>query len=358
MRTRSRLLAFVPVILFAAAFAFEASAAAQGERAPQSGGPAIAGKIYSFQKIADGVYYTTASGPSNAGGNHIVIVGDRDVVLVDAGSTPSAARALLEDMKVITDKPVRYVINTHFHWDHTDGNSVFGPGVDIVAQDYVRHALKDLDFQTVLKTPLTTIPAQIENLTKQIAAENDPQKKAALQKRLSANQGDLDQIKALKPFLPTVTYSSKMTLYQGDREIQLLFLGPGHTQGDTVVFLPKERIVCTGDLMESGVSYVGDGMFGDWVNTLDALKKLDFDTVLPGHGVPFHDKALITAFQSYLNDFVARAAALRAQGLSAEDAALKIDMTSHQADFPGIRGPGADVRGVRRAYDYLDSKPK
>jgi cyclase len=358
MRTKLRVLAVIPAFLFAAAFAFVAPAAGQAERSSPSDGPVTAGKFYSFQKIADGVFYTTSTGPSNAGGNHIIIVGDSNVVLVDAGSTPSAARALLEDMKLITDKPVRYVINTHFHWDHTDGNSVFGPGVDIVGQDYVRHALKDLDFQTVLRTPLTTIPAQIDNLNKQIAAENDPQKKAALQKRLTANQGDLDQIKALKPFLPTMTYSTKMTLYQGDREIQLLYLGPGHTEGDTVVFLPKERIVCTGDLMESGVSYVGDGMFGDWGNTLDALKKLDFDTILPGHGVPFHDKAHITAFQSYLTDFVARVAVLRAQGLTPEDAAPKVDMTSHQADFPGIRAPGVDVRGVRRAYDYLATKSK
>jgi cyclase len=358
MKTNLRLLIVVLAILFAATFLLESHAAAQGERASQSGAPAIAGKFYSFSKIADGVYYTASTGPSNAGGNHIVIVGDRDIVLVDAGSTPSAGRALIEDIKLISDKPIRYVINTHFHWDHTDGNNAFGPGVEIVAQDYVRHALKDLDFQTVLKTPLTTIPAQIDNLNKQIAAETDPQKKAGLQKRLMANQGDLDQIKALKPFLPTVTYSTKMTLYQGDREIQLLYLGPGHTEGDTVVYLPKERIVCTGDLVESGVSYVGDGMFADWGNTLDALKKLDFDTVLPGHGVPFHDKALITAFQSYLKDFVVRVAALKAQGLSAEDAAPKVDMTSHQSDFPGIRGPGVDVRGVRRVYDYLDTKGK
>ena len=95
-----------------------------------------------------------------------------------------------------------------------------------------------------------------------------------------------------------------MTLYRGNREIQLLFLGRGHTNGDTVVYLPKEKIVCTGDLMESRPAYMGNGVFDEWIKTLDALKKLDFNTVLPGHGVPFHDKALITAYQSYLQDLV------------------------------------------------------
>ena len=82
----------------------------------------------------------------------------------------------------------------------------------------------------------------------------------------------------------------------------------GHTGGDTVVFLPGERIVCTGDLMGSRLAYMGDAFFDEWVATLDALKKLDFGLVLPGHGVPFSDKGLITAFQSYLTDLTTQAA--------------------------------------------------
>ena len=79
-----------------------------------------------------------------------------------------------------------------------------------------------------------------------------------------------------------MTYSSKMVLHKGEREIQLLFLGRGHTGGDTVVFLPKERIVCTGDLMESRLAYMGDAFFDEWVTTLGELKKLDFDDGVAG----------------------------------------------------------------------------
>src|SRR6202008_154370 len=91
-----------------------------------------------------------------------------------------------------------------------------------------------------------------------------------------------EQRQQIKPTPPNVTYSSKMTLHKGSREIQLLFLGRGHTAGDTVVFLPNEKIVCTGDLMESGLAYMGDAYFDEWVATLEALKKLDFNLVLPG----------------------------------------------------------------------------
>ena len=110
--------------------------------------------------------------------------------------------------------------------------------------------------------------------------------------------------------------------------------------------------------MESRLAYMGDGVFDEWITTLEALKKLDFDTVLPGHGVPFHEKSLITAYQSYLKDLMTQVATLRKQGLSADQAAQKVDLTSHKADFPTIHGPGAEVRGVRRLYEYMDERAK
>ena len=103
---------------------------------------------------------------------------------------------------------------------------------------------------------------------------------------------------------------------------------------------------------------MGSAIFDEWITTLDALKELDFATVLPGHGVPFHEKSLITAFQSYLQDFMSQAAALRKQGLSPEAAAHKIDLTSHRADFPTIQSAGAEVRGVRRLYARMDEMAK
>jgi len=317
--------------------------------------PVTQGKTYKFEKVADGVYYATGG----FGSNNVVIVNDNDVLVVDDGTTPVAARAFVDDIKIITNKPVRTVVNTHFHYDHTDGNSVFGPEVQIIAHDYVRTAIATFDVlnrEPFITSQKTAVPARIEALTKQIAAEKDPQKKAALQKDLTAAQTTLSQLKEIKPIPPNVTYSSKMVLHKGGREIQLLFLGRGHTGGDTVVSLPRERIVCTGDLMESRLAYMGDAFFDEWVATLGALKNLDFALVLPGHGAPFADKGLITAFQSYLSDITKKVADLRAQGLSAEDASRRVDLTSHAKDFPQITGPGADPRGVRRIYAWMDER--
>jgi glyoxylase-like metal-dependent hydrolase (beta-lactamase superfamily II) len=283
------------------------------------------------------------------------------VVLVDDGTTPAAARAFLEDVKVVTNKPVRYVVNTHFHYDHSDGNSIFPPDVQIIAHEYVRTAI--LTFDVLHREPYTTsqgtaVPARIESLKKQIAGEKDNGKKADLGKQLAAAQTIAEQLREIKPTPPNVTYSSKMVLHEGQRDIELLFLGRGHTGGDTVVFLPRERIVCTGDLMESRLAYMGDAFFDEWVATLEALKKLDFALVLPGHGTPFPNKSLITAFQSYLTDLTKQAADLRKQGLSAEQAAQRVDLTSHSKDFPQIQGPGADLRGMRRMYAWMDERAR
>jgi cyclase len=287
--------------------------------------PVVQGKTYELEQVAEGVYYATGGG----GSNNTVIVNDQDVLLVDDGTTPAAARALLEDIKLVTDKPVRYVVNTHFHYDHTDGNSVFAPNVDIIAHEYVRHAI--LTFDVLHREPFKTSQA-------------------------NATGKALEDLKEIRPVPPNVTYTSKMALVKGQREIQLLFLGRGHTGGDTVVFLPKERIVCTGDLMESRLAYMGDAFFDEWVTTLEALKKLDFALVLPGHGTPFRDKGLITAFQSYLTDIVKQAAELRKQGISADEAAKRVDLTAHSKDFPQIQGLGADLRGMRRIYAWMDEK--
>ena len=356
MKVKLRAALVILALSIPASLAFEAEAR-DGQAAAPSQYPVVQGKVYKFEKIADGVYYATGG----LGGNNPIIVNDDDVMIVDDGTTPATARALLEDLKMITAKPVRYVVNTHFHYDHTDGNSVFPPDVEIIGHEYVRTAI--LTFNVLEREPYKTsqgarLPALIDSHKKQIADEKDPAQKATLEKQLAADQTLLNELKEVKPTPPNVTYTSKMVLHKGQREIQLLFLGRGHTGGDTVVYLPEERIVCTGDLMESQPAYMGDAFFDEWIVTLDALKRLDFDTVLPGHGVPFHGKSLITAYQSFLKDLMTQVANFRKQGLSAEQTAQKVDLTPHKAEFPQIQGPGAELRGIRRMYEWMDEQAK
>jgi glyoxylase-like metal-dependent hydrolase (beta-lactamase superfamily II) len=102
----------------------------------------VSGKAYKFEKIADGVYYATSTGALTTGSNNPVIVGENEVMVVDTGTSPAAARAMIDDLKVITDKPVKYVVNTHFHYDHTDGNQVYAGRADIIAHEYVSFTIE------------------------------------------------------------------------------------------------------------------------------------------------------------------------------------------------------------------------
>jgi cyclase len=349
---RARTIAMILAITMSVAFEVKAQS---GQTAAQLPYPVVQGKVYKFEKVADGVYYATGG----MGSNIPIIVNDHTVMLVDDGATPTTARALLEDLKLITDNPVRFVVNTHFHYDHTDGNSVFPPEVEIIAHEYVRTRMLTsniLESEPFKTSQTARMSALIESLKKNIEDAKDSGQKAALEKQFAAVQTLLDQLKEIKPTPPNVTYAKKMVLYAGQREIQLLFLGRGHTGGDTVVFLPKERIVCTGDLMESRPAYMGDAFFDEWITTLDELKKLDFTVVLPGHGTPFSDKSLIAAFQGYLTDVMNQVASLRRQGVSPEVAARRVDLTSHQKDFPEITGTGAELRGIRRIYEWMDER--
>ena len=344
---------------FALGFAFAAALSLTGHAQPSSvvpkTYPIVQGKTYKFERVADGVYYATGG----FGSNNVVVVNDADVLIVDTGTSPATARAFVEDIKLITPKPVKYVVNTHFHFDHTNGNSIFGPDVQIIAHAFVKSEMirgNVLEREPYKSSQGDAVPARIASLKTQIAAERDAAKKAALTRDLATAEGIQAQLREVKVAPPTVTYTGKHVIQAGGREIQLLNFGLGHTGGDTVVYLPREKIVATGDLMESRLAYMGDATFDDWINALEALKKLDFTLILPGHGVPFEDKTLITAYQDYLQDLIVKGNQLKRGGVSADDAAKQIDMTNHSKAFPQITGPGAEVRGMRRLYAWLTER--
>ena len=349
------------VLLFATVASVLVSPGVRAQSGAPSSYPVVSGKAYKFEKITDGVYYATSTGSMVTGSNNVAIIGDRDVMVVDTGTTPAAARAFVEDLKLITNKPVRYVVNTHFHYDHTDGNQVYAGRAEIIAHEFVKYAIENLNVlqrEPFNTSQLTNVPNRIEDFKKQIAGEKDPARRTALEKQLGVAQQGWEELKEIKPTPPSMTYSKTKTLNLGGREVQLLFLGRGHTNGDTVIYLPREKIVCTGDLMESQLAYMGDAQFDEWIATLEALKKLDFGTDLPGHGVPFQDKGLITAYQNYLRDLTTQVATLRKQGVPAEKAAQEVDLTSYAKYFPQIQARGADLRGVRRMYAWMDEKAK
>lgn len=346
------------VVLLTAATAWQGegrgAVGAQG-RAPA--GTTHTGKAFRFNKVKEGIYQAIGTGALTVIGNSAVIVNEEDVVIVDDHASPAAAWVLLEEVKELTVKPVSAVINTHFHYDHAHGNQVFGPGVDIIGHEVTRQMLTGgrSASMPLFQGYLAGIPRAVETLRARVAAEPTLEGKAKLQAQLQSAESNAAAQAEFRPVPPNVTLRSELTLHRGRREIQVRFLGRGHTGGDVVVFLPNEKVVITGDFLTSALSNMSDAYVDEWVASLDALKKLDFDTVVPGHGEAFTDKAKIDYFQSYLRDVWTEVGRLKRAGVSAEAAAKQADLTRHRDHFPGIQGPGVPLIGVTRIYEMIDA---
>ena len=356
LRIRLALLAFTVTALAVAASLRPLAGQPSTQGRPP--GADYSGKAFNFVKVADDVYHAVGTSALTAGCNGAVAINADDVLVVDSHISPAAAWALREELKAITPKPIRFVVNTHFHFDHAHGNQIYGAGVEIIGHEFTREQLATGGSKSSRSyaTFVETLPAQIEGLRKRIGAGSDAAERARLEAQLAVMERHYRATQAVIPTPPTVTLNDTMTLHRGGREIRLLFLGRGHTGGDIVVHLPKERLVVTGDLLTAGPAYLGDGYFSEWIATLEKLKALEFDTVLPGHGDAFKGKAKIDHWQAYLRDFWTQVQQRHTDGVSAEDASKRIDLTKHAANYPAITQPGVNVNGVLRAYDLLEGK--
>ena len=314
-----------------------------------------------FEEIADGVWFAIGTGSMTVMSNSLVIVNDDHVMLVDTSVTPAAARGLVEGVAGLTDKPVRYVFNSHYHFDHAHGNQIFGDDVEIIGHDFVRTMLSsDVLSQRTNRSFTRDIPSRIEQRRAEVAAADDAEERARLETRLRIEEAHWEALQETVPTPPNLTYSDTLTLVKGGREVQLHFPGRGHTGGDTLVFLPEERIVFTGDFFVGqpgghGLPYMGDGFVGEWPASLDRLKALEFDVMVPGHGLPFTEREQIDHLQAYLRDLNRQVNALYAEGVSAQGAARRVDLGAH-TQYYGPAAARPDPRAVVRMYELLQIK--
>ena len=314
-----------------------------------------------FEEIADGVYFAIGTGSMTVMSNNLVIINDDHVMLVDSSVTPAAARGLIEGIRTLTDKPIKYVFNTHYHFDHAHGNQIFEDDVEIIGHDFVRTMLSsDVLAQRTNRSFTQGIPDEIEQMKTRIGQTSDPGERRRMETQLEIQEAHWGAIQETVPTSPNVTYSDTMTLVKGGREVQLHFPGLGHTGGDTLVFLPEERIVFTGDFLVgspegSRLPYMGDGYVEEWPASLDRLRALDFDVIVPGHGTPFRDRGQIDNLQAYLRDLNHQVSELYARGVSPQEAVKQIDLSAHVENF-GPRVIQLDPRAVIRMYERLQVK--
>jgi glyoxylase-like metal-dependent hydrolase (beta-lactamase superfamily II) len=267
-------------------------------------GPDGGDASFEFKQVADGVHVAVAAPAYKVNCNTAIIENDDGVMVVDTHSKPSAARVIVARLRELTARPVRYVVNTHFHWDHWHGNEVYPaayPGAEIVTNQLTREAMVRKGLKRI-QDHVRTVPAEIAKLRADLAAA-PADRRPKLETDLRLAEAYLAEVKGLRPALPTIAFEQTMKLYRRDREIQLLHLGRAHTEGDVFVYLPREKVVITGDAVIGWTPYMGDGYPEDWVGTLDRLAQLDFTHIIMGHG-DVAGRDWLRAFRAYVHDMV------------------------------------------------------
>lgn len=249
-------------------------------------------------------------GISNAG----FMVGDEGLLVIDATMVASMAQAFIEQIRRVSDRPFRHLINTHSHPDHTGGNRLFA-GAEIVSHRICR---EEMQRQAAPRASGEPRPALM-----------------ALMPRTPAMQRMFDLV-AADPGrhipLPTLTYEDKLTLRYGETEVELLYYGPAHTFGDTLVYFPRSKVLFAGDIAFFYSMPLVAGKVGGWLEAIERIKGLDVELIVPGHG-PVGGQRELEDEREYFEFLMEQARRCFEQGLTPEQAAKEIDLGPY-ADWP------------------------
>ncbi|MBV7456069.1 MBL fold metallo-hydrolase [Acidovorax sp. sif1233] len=241
-------------------------------------------KKVTFSQISEHAWAYTAEGDPNTG----IIIGDDAVLVADTQATPAMAQDVIRRIREVTDKPIKYVVLTHYHAVRVLGASAYGSDHILASQD-----------------------------TYDLIVERGEQDKASEIGRFPRLFAGVETVPPGMTW-PTMTFTGKMTLWLGKVEVQLLQLGRGHTKGDTVVWLPGEGALLSGDLVEFGATpYAGDAYFKDWPQTLKNLAALNPKALVPGRGVALTTPEEVAKGLSETGEFIADVYANVRKGVSA-----------------------------------------
>lgn len=319
-------------------------------------------------KIADGVYGAIFSEPrmDPVESNSLVVIGDDGVLVLDANRTPAGARGVIAEIRKLTDKPVRYVVNSHWHDDHIFGNQSYKeafPQVEFVAHRNTREDMEKLAAPHIqggvnrFTKALSDAESQLSTGTKPDGSKLTDREREQLGVELKVYRDVLPELKTIRLVLPTITFDQRLTLYVGGREIQILYFGRGNTRGDVAVYLPRERVLATGDLLVHPVPFAYGSFLGEWIQSMKKLRELDASVIVPGHGPLMRDKEYLDTVIALLESVTSQVQDAVKRGLSLEETRKAVNLESFRRRLAGddpVRLETFDdsiIRvGIERAY--------
>ncbi|MGI4741327.1 MAG: MBL fold metallo-hydrolase [Janthinobacterium lividum] len=261
-------------------------------------------KEVSFDEIAPNVYAYTTQGDPNSG----VIIGDKYVMVVEAQSTPVMAQGVIDKIRTVTDKPIKYVVLTHYHAVRVLGTSAYDASETIMSE---------ASYDMVVERGQQDYESEVGRFPRLFEA--------------------VDTVPGLT--WPSITFTDELTIDLGNRKVEIKNLGSGHTKGDSIVWLPAEKVLFAGDLVEYGATpYCGDAQLAEWPATLDNLLKLEPAFLVPGRGEVASGAKIkqgIDETRRFVTQLLDGAKEAVKQGLSLEDTYKQVysDMKKDFGDF-------------------------
>jgi cyclase len=306
---------------------------------------------FKIEKLADGVYAAIRTDPPGwgANANNLFIIDADGVVVVDTNFGPSSTKAVLKALRTLTDKPVQFVINTHWHDDHVLGNQVYRdafPAVQFIAHAATREYLpgKGIEARNQMMQGAAGFGNDLRGFLKSgkspAGGDLSAEERAAFESDVAMIDSYVADIPSFDVVLPSITVEEKLTLYRGTRAVVIQSVGAGHTAGDLVVHLPAERILATGDLVVAPVPLVGGDQshVASWIGALDRISAMKATTIVPGHGPVMHDDTYVQQMAGAFRAITSQVDAAVARGETLEQIQKSIKMDDWRQKFAGESG--------------------
>jgi len=329
-------------------------------------------RMYQTVEVGPGVYAFVSpetNGPIPSG-NVVAVIGDEGVLLVDSGRFPTLARRMAEEIRRRTDRPVRWLVHTHWHLDHIAADAVFRdafPGMTFVSTSFTRRKMAEKQIP-YLRDLEKTDAGYVQYLEERVASgkrrDGSPMPgefKAYLASQIGDIRLEMAELANAEVVLPSLTFEKELRIHLGKREVRVAFLGKGNTEGDAVVIVPDAKVVATGDLLVAPVPYGYGCHPGEWIRTLDALTSIEAAAIVPGHGPVQRDWGYAKRVAALLREIERQVGDQVRGGATLEQTEERVDLGALRRTFAADRfdrGAAFDDFFVRSAVDraYQEAK--
>lgn len=343
-----------------------------GASAFAQGNPSVREQLFAYKqvKVAEGVYafISPEQKVPLVSGNQVLIVGEDAALVVDSGHFPTMTKRIIADIRKLTRKPVKYLVNTHWHADHVSGNGEYKdafPSITLLSTPETRERLANPLPQY---DDLTQMNQFLPQLRKSLADGKDdrgnplrPQDREFFQLMLDSGEAVMPDFRIATKLPGDAAFKEALDISLGKREVQIRFLGRGNTRGDAVIYVPDAKVLITGDLLVSPIPYAHGSFPSEWSATMKALAAYDAVAVVPGHGEVQTDKTYLQTVTALLESLTTQVRDAVKAGLSLEDTRKKVDVSEFQKkltnDDPNrVRSFRGNFLGIAITRAYREAK--